>query len=304
MSVDNKNSKKREAPHLNNYYEGYQSNFKQWLQRLGYAKSSVKSNTLKLGYFFYYLQQHQIRSVYEIESAHYVSYYETLTQKSYSITYIRSCLLAIKNFSKYTQATEGYALDVTNITLEKELITPRHILSQQEIKSLFEIVEENTVEGLRDKVILHLLYSCGLRCDEAVKVRVKDLDYAKKLLYIQPGKTRKGRYVPMTEKVVKDLANYEQYARNIINQNGHYFLVNHLTKGFRTATIRQVLKRLILQISIDKHITPHCLRHSIATHLLSQGMQLEYIQQFLGHQTLQTTQLYVRMNQNLLYEKD
>jgi integrase/recombinase XerD len=295
MMVDSKKDQKREPSQLNNYYEDYQSNFKQWLHRLGYAESSVKSNTSKIGYFFYYLQTKQIKNIYQIEQTHYLEYYHCINKKSYSITYVRSLLLAIKNFSKYTQVTENYALDITSVTLEKELITPRHILSQKEIKNLFEIAEENTVEGLRDKVILHLLYSCGLRCDEAVKVRVKDLDYAKRLLYIQPGKTRKGRYVPMTEKVVKDLANYEQYARNIINPNGHYFLVNHLTKGFRTASIRRVLKSLISQTSIDKHITPHCLRHSIATHLLSQGMQLEYIQQFLGHQTLQTTQLYVRM---------
>lgn len=304
MIVDNEKPKKRKAGALNSYYESYKNNFELWLKRLGYADSSVKSNTLKLGYFFYYLQTFQIKTIYQIEQNHYLEYYNRINQKSYSITYLRSLLLAIKNFSKYTQATENYALDITSVTLEKELIAPRDTLTQKETQSLFEVIEENTVEGLRDKAILHLLYSCGLRCNEAVKVRVNDLDYSKKLLYIQPGKTRKGRYVPITEKIAKDLSNYERYARNIINSKGNYFLVNQKTKEFRTASIRRRLNRLIKQTRIEKQITPHCLRHSIATHLLSQGMLLEYIQQFLGHQTLQTTQIYVRMNQTLLYEKD
>lgn len=301
MIVDSKKAQKRERP-INKYYQNYVDTFKEWLIRLGYAKSTVKSNTYKLRYFFNELQSLQITSIYQIESNHIVNYHKKLNNQCLSTTYIRSCLLAIKNFNKFIQNTEHYTIGFSAVIIEQQIPNVRDILTKKEVTVLFKSIDNSAI-GMRNKALLHLLYSCGLRCEEVTKVRVKDLDYHKQLVYVQPGKTRQGRYVPIHSKVVALLKAYEQYARPVINPNGTYFLVGFKTKNFTTKTVRRILKRLLGNTSINKNISPHCLRHSIATHLLQQGMAIENIKQFLGHQNLQTTQIYIRMNNTLLNGK-
>ncbi len=293
MIVGGKKDQKQERP-LNNYYQNYVDGFKEWLIRLGYAKSTVKSNTYKLRYFFNELQSLQITSIYQIENTHIDSYHQKLMRLSLSTTYIRSCLLAIKNFNKFIQNTEHYTIGFNAVTIEQQIPNARDILTKKEVNSLFKSLDDSPI-GLRDKTMLHLLYSCGLRCEEVTKVRVKDLDYHKQLLYVQPGKTRQGRYVPIHSKVIRVLKDYERYARPVINPNGYYFLVGSKTKNFTTKTVRRRLIRILEPTAITKIITPHCLRHSIATHLLEQGVKIEHIKQFLGHRNLQTTQRYVRV---------
>ncbi len=293
MIVDSENSKKRERP-LNNYYQNYIDTFKEWLIRLGYAKSTVKSNTYKLRYFFNELQSLQITTIYQIEPSHIENYHKKLNKQCLSTTYIRSCLLAIKNFNKFIQNTENYTIGFSAVTIEQQIPNVREILTKKEVHALFKNLDASPI-GMRDKAMLHLLYSCGLRCEEVTKVSVKDLDYHKQLLYVQPGKTRLGRYVPIHSKVVSILKDYEQYARPVINPNGYYFLVGSKTKNFTTKTVRRSLIRILEPTAITKTITPHCLRHSIATHLLEQGIKIEHIKQFLGHQNLQTTQRYIRI---------
>jgi integrase/recombinase XerD len=294
MIVDNKNVKKRERP-INKYYQTYVNSFEKWLIRLGYAPSTVKSNTYKLRYFFNYLQTQKVKNIYQIENVHVVSYHKNLKRLNLSVTYLRSCLLAIKNFNKFIQNTENYTIGFSSVIIEQQIPNVREILTKKEITEIFKSLDSSPV-NMRNKAMLHLLYSCGLRCEEITKVRVKDLDYHKQLLYVQPGKTRQGRYVPIHSKVVAVLKEYEQYARPVINPNGICFLVGEKTNQFTTKTVRRILSRLIESSSINKLITPHCLRHSIATHLLQQGMAIENIKQFLGHQNLQTTQMYIRMN--------
>jgi len=305
MIVDSKKAKKRkreviEIPLLP-YYNTYYQNFKQWLIRLGYAETSIVSNTLKIGYFFSFLQSKGIGSIYTIKNIHVANYNELLHQLKLSGTYIRSCHCAINNFNRYLETTENYKISFTAPVIEKHIATPFNILTQSEVEKLFKTTE-NTLLGMRSQVMLQLLYSCGLRSEEAVRVTLSDIDYSKRILYVQPGKTRVGRYVPMTLKVAQTLQSYQQYVRPLINPNGKFLLVTCHNDSFRTAIIRRTLMPLLEKAATTKRISPHSLRHSIATHLLQQGMEIEKIGQFLGHKSLETTQMYVRMNTELLHE--
>ncbi len=306
MIVGSKKVKKRKRAVLEKpllpYYKTYQQAFKQWLIRLGYAESSTDSNTRKLGYFFSFLQSAKVQSIYHVNNEHIITYNSLLHSLQLSGTYIQSCHVAITNFNKYVEATENYKISFTAPRIEKHLATAYTILSQPEVKTLFKSVSHNLM-GMRDKTILHLLYSCGLRSEEAARVQLKDLDYKRQLLYVQPGKTRIGRYVPIHANIIKDLQAYENYARPLLNPKGNYFLVTSNNNSFNTRILRRSLQRLLEHTSITKQISPHSLRHSIATHLLQQGMDIEQIAQFLGHKSLDTTQMYVRMNTELLYEK-
>ena len=302
MIVDNKKAKKRKRGVLKIAYQNHVAVFGRWMQRLEYAESTVTSNTRKLDYFFEYLQSIYIYSIYDITNDHILDYNSFLHTEGLSGTYIGSCIQAIRNFSKYLESTSKYTLPICNIVIEKQTHQPFEVLTKKEVQHLFESTEENII-GMRDHAMLHLLYSCGLRRQEVSNVLLKDIDYKGHLLYVQPGKTRKGRYVPLHPNVTKVLKDYECYARSIINPKSNYFLVNYRNGKCTSKVIGLALDRILKHTTITKSISPHSLRHSIATHLLQQGMEIEYIRQFLGHKSLQTTQMYVRMNYELLYGK-
>ena len=301
MIVDNENTKKRKRA-LNIHYLNYVNVFEKWLIRLGYVKSTVVSYTHKLKFFFLELQDLQIYTIYHIKNEHVQGYYQKLLQRDISTSHLRCYILAIKNFNRYLQKTEYYTIPFKAIVIGKQQANIPDILSQEEVHILFKSLGESP-SAMRDNAMLHLLYSCGLRCEEVTRVRIKDIDYHRQLLYVQPGKTKLGRYVPMHPKVSADLRAYQTYARPLINSYGKHFLVGSKSVIFSTKSIRRSLIQILEHTTIHKNITPHGLRHSIATHLLQQGLSIDQIAQFLGHKSIESTQIYVRMNQQLLYGK-
>jgi len=303
MIVDSKNIKKRKRGYLKNtlntHYYNYCKSFGIWLERLGYASTTVIIYKRNLSRFFKYLQEQQITTIYSITQQHLQDYNQVLHLEPITPTYIQSQFKSIKTFSSYLEKTEHYKLSFKDIIVVKGLTIERTILTQKEVQHLFDSLE-NTAKGALQNALLHLLYSCGLRSNEAVNIKVKDIDYHKQLIHVCPGKNYHSRYVPISTGVAKDLQLYEQYARGILNPNGKYFLVSSYTNEMNTAINYRVLKHIIAKSGINKTISPHGLRHSIATHLLHQGMALESIQQFLGHQSLEATEIYVRMSYEYL----
>lgn len=144
-----------------------------------------------------------------------------------------------------------------------------------------------------------MYYGCGLRCKEGIHLKPKDVDYNKGLLYVKPSKNYHSRYVPMSQQVIRDIQEYQLYAREVINPESPYLLPGILGDKTNGSYLNRRLKLLLEKAAIPKKVTLHSLRHSIATHLLQQGMELETIGQFLGHRSLEATQIYVRMNHEL-----
>ena len=305
MIVDSKKAKKRKRGIkkvvLNAHYSNYLTRFTNWLDYLGYATTTVTGYQRKLSYFFNYLQNNSVLTIYKITVLNIDNYNQALHKRNISRQYIQGHLNCIRIFGEYLEKTENYKLVYKAFNVEKELKTERTILSVKEIQLLFSSIED-TPTGLRDKALLHLYYSCGLRASEAARVRCKDIDYHKQLIYVAPGKNYKSRYVPIGTGVIKDLQSYEQYARPVINQNGNFFLVAPFTNHISTQTLARYLKQRLKKSLVTKKISAHSLRHSIATHLLLQGMDLELIQQFLGHRSLDATEIYVRMKNEYIYE--
>ncbi|MEC5395404.1 tyrosine-type recombinase/integrase [Bergeyella sp. RCAD1439] len=176
----------------------------------------------------------------------------------------------------------------------------REILTQSEIKQLYETAE------LKEKVILNLAYGCGLRVAELVAVNKEDLYLKENLLIVPKGKNSKRRIIPFTEKVKKEIEFFlsiEAEVRHPIKKENH---VISNSKGDRMQewTYNSTLKKLLKQIKLSderiKKISIHSLRHSIATHLLENGMELEKVRDFLGHSQLETTEIYTHINKNQL----
>ncbi len=169
----------------------------------------------------------------------------------------------------------------------------REILTQKEIQQLYETAE------LKERVILNLAYGCGLRVAELVAVNREDIYLKENLLIVPKGKFSKRRIVPFTEKIRKD---FEEFIFSSENKNS---LISN-SKGDRMQewTYNSTLKKLLKNIKISeervKKISIHSLRHSIATHLLENGMELEKVRDFLGHSQLETTEIYTHINKNQL----
>ena len=149
---------------------------------------------------------------------------------------------------------------------------------------------------MRDRALLAVYYGCGLRKSEGRQLDQSDILWERNLIYVRKGKNYKERYVPMTEKVREDLQDYQYSSRPAFprSEQPAFFLSQ---KGGRLSgcILYQRIKHLLQTAEIDKPAGLHTLRHSIATHLLQSGMKLEQISRFLGHSSLESTQVYTHI---------
>jgi len=181
------------------------------------------------------------------------------------------------------------------LEFKKPTTKPREVLSTEEIKQLYE-----ATETLKEKAVLSIFYGCGLRRTEGEKLNLKDIHFRSGILYVREGKGSKRRIIPMNEKVNQDLKNYvlkERFAK----QNETAFICNRIGTRTSGSSYNNILKKLLEKAGIKKEITLHCLRHSIATHLLESGLSVEYVRDFLGHKHLESTQIYTRVKNKQLW---
>lgn len=172
----------------------------------------------------------------------------------------------------------------------------REILTQTEIQQLYKKA------NAKEKVILNLAYGCGLRVSELVAVNKEDLYLKENLLIVPKGKYSKRRIIPFTEKMKEDLLFF--FSIEITQEPA--LILNSKGTRMQEWTYNSLLKGLLKQIGIDtqriQKIGIHSLRHSVATHLLENGMELEQVREFLGHEQLETTQIYTHISQTQLNE--
>jgi integrase/recombinase XerD len=287
-------------------YKTYQEEFIKWMQRIGYAMTTIEGYERQLQTFLEWLTQNHITEFGQINQANLEAYNEFLHQRKnrqkeggLSSCYIQSHINVIRLLSKYLELTGEQKIFTGNLVVEPGAETPRNILTQSEIKQLYKATDE-TPNGLRDKAILSLYYGCGLRYSEGIRIEKKHIDYNKQLLYVIPGKNYRSRFIPINERIIKDLQEYETYGKPYFTkEHSIYFLLNLKGNPPDSSLIGKRLKYLLQKAGIEKQICLHGLRHSIATHLLQQGMPLEQISKFLGHTSLDSTQIYTRIVEEL-----
>ena len=204
---------------------------------------------------------------------------------------------------QHLQVTQQFKLLKDKLIVTKSLPTPKVILTPSEIAALY-AVTDNSLLGYRDKALLSLFYGCGLRRSEAIPIQLKHLHYEQGLLQVLPGKNKTGRYVPMSHAVIEDIKTYEQHSRSYLmyHQNHDYLIVNAKGDPISPNSIGHFLSKLVAKAGITQSISLHNLRHSIATHLLQAGMPLPQISRFLGHKSMERTQIYTRIVTALNHE--
>lgn len=184
---------------------------------------------------------------------------------------------------------------------KKEKKLPK-FFAYNELEELFCIPDQSTPLGQRDAVILEMLYATGIRVSELVGIEVEDIHLADKTIHIL-GKGNKERIVYFNQATANRLKKYLADGRKILNQKQLSFLFLNQHGGQLTARgVEDILERIIQKTSLNKHISPHMIRHSFATHLLNEGCDLLSVQQLLGHESLSATSIYTHVTTDRLKE--
>ena len=295
-------------------YQVLEEKYREWLQVLGYAECTVSVLPVHLREFLHKLEQQKIYSIHQVkgkDAKAFITYVSERANTRYpgglSNNHLNKYIQALKLLSKYVRETGqgSFTLDMNMLRGEQPYLDgTRDILTQAEIKELYRACEFTpyTPLALRDKAMLSIFYGCGLRRNEGVHLDVNDILFDKQLIYVRKGKHYKERYVPMSKKVMEDLSNYLGEGRPYILQGKDceaFFISDRQNKRMQGQTLMVRLKRLQKLTANPtlkaKPIGLHTLRHSIATHLLQSGMKLQDIATFLGHSTLDSTQIYTHI---------
>ena len=227
-----------------------------------------------------------------------VEYLRYLDEKKLKRTSISRKLSSLRTFYKYlvlnNKSDNNPFMLVSSPKKEKRI--PKFI-NYENIEEIFKMPDINTEVGQRERVILEILYSSGVRVSELVNIKIKDIDFSEKTIVIT-GKGNKERMVSFGE-YAKDAINlYIKDGRKKLlgDIDSEYLIVGHNKESLTTRRVEQIIDDIIKHTSIKLNITPHVFRHTFATHLLDQGCDLIVVQELLGHASLSSTEIYTHVS--------
>ena len=256
--------------------------FRKELQNLGYCESVVNFYPKTVQQFLEYCKKPKV-DIQTIDILNYHSVLKTtksrVTKGNLSQSGIAGKMRAIRLYFDYLQRTGTIKTNPYQLKIKTPKYEERKVFTDEEMKKLYAKSSE------LQTIILHLCYACGMRRNEASELNTKDIDLENCLLYIKKGKGKKRRVIPFTKQVQRDIKDF------IFSSEGKENLLN-ITAERIYIEFKYLLKKTGLE---NQGFTLHCLRHTIATQLLEQGMELEKVRDFLGHQYLGTTQIYTRI---------
>ncbi len=225
-------------------------------------------------------------------------------KKSESKSTIARRLAAIRSFFQYL-VRKGKIQDnpAKIVSSPKQGKKVPSFLSEQEITRFLDRISSTTPLEARDKAIFELLYATGMRLGELVSLNLEDINLREQLVRVK-GKGKKERIVPFGRLAAQSLAHYLRL-RGAINKgevDSEALFLNYKGGRITPRSVERIMEKYIKLISIDRQISPHSIRHSFASHLLSRGADLRAIQELLGHESLATTQKYTHLNLKQLIE--
>ena len=232
-----------------------------------------------------------------INSKHIQDYFSDRQKNNIGSSTQARILTCLHSFYQYLLANQLIKNDPTeqfsHPKLEKKLPV---FLNIQEVEKLLEAPSSSSLFGQRDRAMLELLYSCGLRVSELINLSYHNINLKEEFIRIH-GKGNKERVLPMGEIAIDYLMKYETNARPVLLKNGQsdsYFLSNRGSAMSRQ-NFFYIIKAYANQAGIDKPLSPHSLRHAFATHLVQKGADLRSVQLMLGHSDISSTQLYTHI---------
>lgn len=296
----------KHLPLQSHYYSELLNYYSRHLERIGYSTGTIKTLPSPVREFFYHLEQSGVRNIELVTPKIITGYYQRLRERpchgrpgTLSDSMVHAHIWALRILFSLMLSEGRILVDPLGmLSFPSPLKKEREVLSSEEIERLYQ-----ACETLLDRAILGLFYGCGLRKSEAESLNIKDISFKGGLLYVRSGKGKRRRVVPVAALVIKDLKNYylqeriRMLKKSSDPEREKAFILNSQGARMLGASFWRRLRQLVLRAGIENpgRITLHCLRHSIATHLLGGGLSVEQVRDFLGHTNIESTQIYTRI---------
>jgi len=265
----------------------------------GLSANTRASYRFDLDRFTDFLQARPLQHFTEVQRHHITDYLLAERKRGLSPRSLARQLAAIRVFCQYLTREKLIPTDPSQTIDSPQLWkTIPHTLDYAEVEALLAAPDTRTKLGLRDKAILELMYASGLRVSEVSQLTLNAVNREAGFLRVT-GKGNKERIVPIGKPALASLARYLAESRPALSTRGEIFLSNRGTPLSRKTTW-YLIKKYARIAGITKHLSPHTLRHSFATHLLQNGGDLRVIQEMLGHADIATTQIYTHTDRERL----
>ncbi|WP_154886856.1 tyrosine recombinase XerC [Longibaculum muris] len=286
----------------------FRGRMQEYLDVLKYQKNysdlTIQAYQRDIEQFFLYLREECIEDLSDVQYSFLRGYLSSLHQQNLSAKTINHKMSSLRGFYRYLQNQE-YINDNPFLLVDslKESQRNPDFLYIDEMVALLDSIDITAPLGKRNKAMLELMYASGLRCREVVELTLAQIDFSRQLLLIH-GKGKKDRYVPFHDFAKECLQDYLETERLELmakkHQEHHFVFVNKFGGQMTNRGIEDIVNRVTQNYDPTKKIHPHTFRHSFATHLLQQGVDIRLVQELLGHSSLSTTQVYTHVtNQHL-----
>lgn len=269
-------------------------NFLNYISNKEYSKETIKGYREDLLNFLLFSKNRKIKDIQYPLIREYLTY---LHNQKYTSRTISRHISALKSFFKYLMQ-EGIIQKnpmtlVTNPKLDKKL--PNYV-NYQDLETLLSIPDRQDKLGLRNALILELLYSTGVRVSELVGIKLQDIDFHNERILVI-GKGNKERYVLFGDKCKELLKLYLKESRPILlKKTTDILLLNKNGTPLTDRGVRLIIDNIVNESALKLNVTPHTLRHTFATHLLNEGADLRMVQELLGHSNIATTGIYTHVS--------
>ncbi len=266
---------------------GYRTCPDAYLKKLELKKYSKNTAKLYIANFERFINFYPTTPLENISENDIQEYLHHLLQNNKSDSYLNGCINAIKFYYELVLQMPNRFYSIDRPRTVRQL--PR-VLSKSEVKAIL-----SCIKNIKHKCIISLLYSAGLRRTELLNLKIDDIDSKRMMIHVRAGKGKKDRYTILSSKLLYELRKYYKSSRPKV-----YLFESPSGAQYSASSIRVILQKAKVKAGIVKRVTPHTLRHSFATHLLEDGVDLRYIQTLLGHSSSRTTEIYTHVTNTIL----
>lgn len=280
------------------------NNIEKFLDYLKYERN-YSTNTI-IGYenhitlFYEFLKNKNVDNFNNVDYSAVRNYINYLYEKKYSAKSICNHISSLRTFFKYLKneniIKNNPMILIENPKLEKKL--PK-FLYYEDVEKILNTPDKNTNEGIRDALILELLYVTGIRVSELVNIKISDIHFKERKIKIN-GKGNKQRYALYGTRCEELLNSYLNIRKDFLQENNDYLLLGKMGKKINDRIIRSIVSDASLKAGVKIKISPHTFRHTFATHMLNDGADLRSVQELLGHENLSTTTIYTHVTNERL----
>jgi integrase/recombinase XerD len=282
-------------------YRQHYDRFMKYVNAIGYSPASCKTFRTSVAELLCWLEVRQIpaEEVTQEDIEHYYKHQQDRPATGGGVlseSRITLNMYAVKLFFQQMQDNdliESHPMSNLEYTADYKR-TRDNLLSVDDIRKLY-----GECETAKQRAILGVIYGCGLRRQEAERLDARDVHFRNAMVYVREGKGGRKRTIPLSKTVLEDLKDYYYNERpkllNYALGDAEAFMLNQFGARMKGELYSKEIRQLTLKAKLDDRITLHHFRHAIATHLLESGMKTEYVKDFLGHMSIETTQTYTHI---------